>query len=370
MRLYDPAGVYTTAEVESTLKATLGSRSFVYKFELLDMNNVLLSEVDFVASCEVSNNFLADIKRKATFLIKDGIGVNYLSDRIKPYIGIKMNNGGYVWWPQGVFLLSTPSRTYTQGTDVMRVVQGYDQLLVLSDDKVADRYAIPAGTTYTAAIQAIISGTSIVANITPTTLTLPVTEEFEPGTSKLTILNRLLSFINYESATFDEDGILICQPYISPSNRAPEYIYATDTTSVISGDVTQTLDTFAVPNKWVRVVSEADRAPFTSTYTNTSLSSPTSTVNRGRTIVSFDTDDAVDQTTLDAKVARLAFEASQVYEVIEFNTACMPIHQNNDVYIVDIDDLALNASFSEHEWTISFKTGSLMRHKARRIVTV
>lgn len=164
--------------------------------------------------------------------------------------------------------------------------------------------------------------------------------------------------------------MLICQPYVSPADRAPEYTYAVNDSSLIAGDIAQTLDLFSVPNKWTRVVSEADRTAIVSSYTNSSLSSPTSTVNRGRTIVSFDTDDAVDQTTLDDKVARLAFEASQVYEIVEFTSLAMPVHQNNDVYVLTVPGLALDAAFSEHEWTLTFGAGALMKHKCRRIVTV
>ena len=106
--------------------------------------------------------------------------------------------------------------------------------------------------------------------------------EWEPGTSKLRILNDLLAAINYESASFDERGRLVCQPYLSPSARAASYVYAADEWSPVTGNVDQTLDLFDVPNKWVLVKSEADQAPLTSVYVNDLPSSPTSTVSRGR----------------------------------------------------------------------------------------
>src|SRR5690606_4925590 len=135
MRIFDPAGNYTPEEVQEALEAvTYGTREFEFRFERLDASNALIDEMDAVASCEVSNNQFADIKRTAKFTIKDGGAINYLSDRIKPYVRLRMNDGGYVEWSQGVFLLSTPSRAFQAGASVMREVEGYDQLLVLRDD--------------------------------------------------------------------------------------------------------------------------------------------------------------------------------------------------------------------------------------------
>jgi len=371
MKMYDPKGVYTPAEVRAALEGSSGVRAISFRFERLSVDNVVLEDMKYVADGSVSNNMFADIKRTAKFTIKDGGGLNYLSDRIKPYVRIEMANGGFVEWPQGVFLLSTPSRSYVSGAAVFREVDGYDQLLVLRDDKVADRYAVLGGATYTTAITNLLTGMGLGINMTPSTLTLPSTVEWEPGTSRLAILNALLSAINYESAFFNEDGLLICRPYQAPSSRTAEYSYATDKTSIISGDVTQTLDLFSIPNKWVLVVSNPDDAPLSASFTNTSLSSPTSTVSRGRTIVDFRTGEAAaDLATLQAKVERLAFNSSQVYEVVEFKSALMPAHQNADVYTVTIDGLDIGANYSETAWTMPLKAGELMAHTARRIVTI
>jgi len=276
---------------------------------------------------------------------------------------------GYVEWPLGVFLLATPKRTLGDDNVVRREVTAYDQLLVLTDDKVVDRYSIAAGTKYTDAINTLTFG--LARAVIPSSLALPAPMEWEPGTTKLRILNDLLGAINYEGAWFDERGVLICRPYQSPTDRAPEYDYATDARSVIGGELGQTVDLFSVPNRWVMVKSEADQAPLTATYTNTSSSSPTSTVSRGRVIVDFRTEeDAADQATLDAKVARLAFEASQVFENITFVTAAMPLHSNADVINLEVAELGIDGKYSEHTWELPLETGARMSHTVRRVVSV
>lgn len=276
-----------------------------------------------------------------------------------------------VEWSLGVFLLATPGRTLVSGSHTMRDVEAYDQLLVLRDSKVVDRFTHPVGTRYTDTIRSIVTTNALTANITPSATVAQTAMEWEPGTSYLAILNDLLGAINYEGAFFDEDGVLVARPYLLPTQRPSGYTYATDSTSVIEGDIVQTIDLFDVPNRWALTKSEADAPPISSTYTNSAANSPTSTVNRGRVIVDFRTDDqAADQLALDARVARIAFEASQVYETIEFDTAIMPIHQHADVVDVVVPLLGVGYRFTEQSWTLPLKEGGTMSHKLRRMVTV
>jgi hypothetical protein len=276
----------------------------------------------------------------------------------------------YAEWPQGVFLLSSPNRKRTPAGTITRDVDAYDQLQVLVDDKVSDRYTVTAGTVYTEAVRTLLSGIPL-KSIANSTLTLPVAKDWEPGTSKLAIINELLSAINYRSLSFDENGTALVQPYTSPQDRPAEYVYVDDSTSVIVPDVEQTLDVFSIPNKWVLVVSDPDRAAITGTYTNADPTSLTSTVSRGRTIVDFRTEqDAADQTTLDAQAKRLAFEASQVYEEVPFSTAIMPIHSGDDVYTITFSGLAISAKYSAHTWDMTLEAGTMMKHTARRVVQV
>lgn len=377
MQALDPAGLYTDDEVIDALTGRYGTRTMSYRYDRLSSTNTYLEPCDWVSGGSVANNALADIKRTAKFTILDRGGINYARDRLRPWARLTMPSDGvrrgYVEWPLGVFLLSSPARDLDDVGIVTREVDAYDQLVVLRQDKVTDRYAIAAGTAYTTAITTLITSVGgITALIVPSALTLPAAVEWEPGTTKLRILNDLLGAINYGSAWFDELGRLICRPYQSPADRAIEYTYDDTTASVRTGKAGQTLDLFEVPNKWVGIVSEADRPVLRSEYTNVNPASPTSTVSRGRTIVADPLTelDAADQTTLDAKIARLAFEASQVYEGVKFDTAVMPFHSNADVFALKIPGLAIDGKYSEHTWSFDLAVGSTMSHVVRRVVTV
>ena len=364
---------HTSAEVLEALVAPRGGRRFSFRYELLDLANVTVEDaLDGVISGEVAMNWLADIKRVAKFTIIETGVIDYLSDRIRPHVRLHLPPFGtddFVEWPQGVFLLSTPSRHIDDHGRITREVDAYDQLQVFADDLVTTRYTVASGTNVVTAVTTLLGG--LAASIAPSTATLAAAKEWEPGTSKLKIINELLGMINYESLSFDESGLARVQAYQAPSERPEEWTYATDSAGLMVPEADQELDLFAVANQWTLVVSEPDQTPIVSTYTNNDPASPTSTVRRGRTISDFRIEvEAVDQATLDAKVERLAFEASQVYEAIDFTTALMPIHSGNDVYRIAYDPLAINHRYAEQTWTMTLRAGVPMAHRARRVVTV
>jgi hypothetical protein len=351
-----------------------GSRRLSFRYELLYVDNERVGDLDTVTEATVSQDWLADIKRRLDLTMRDGgtLPVDWMSDRVRPWVRLHLPPYGdddWMEWPQGVFLLSAPSRSTDSAGTVWRRVSGFDQLQVFADDKVPDRYAVAAGAVYTDAVATLLAGADV--TVTASASTLPTTQEWDPGTSKLRIINDLLGAINYQSLSFDEWGRAIVRPYTAPSQRPEEYTYADGESSLMLAKVDQELDLFGVPNRWVLVVSNADRSALTSSYLNQDPASPTSTVRRGRTITDFRTEqDAADQVTLDAKAARLAFEASQVFEHLSFSTGLMPIHSGNDVYRIRFTPLGVNSTFAETSWSMPLKAGATMTHKARRVVSV
>lgn len=374
MQPFDPDGNYTDDQVVAVLTGRKGPRIMSYRYDRLDEFNNYVEPLAGIVGGSVANNALGDIKRTAKFSMLDIGSFNFLKDRVRPWAHLAMPKAyggpGFVEWPLGVFLTSTPTRTLNADGTVTRDVDAYDQLQVLTDDAVGDRYSITAGTKYTTAIRTLTFGL-VAVSVVDDPRTLPAAMEWEPGTKKLRILNDLLAAINYESAWFNEIGTLIARPYQAPNMQTPAYDYAANEASIIGGNPAQTLDLFKIANKWVLTVSEADRAVLSSTYVNDSSASPTSTVSRGRTIVDVRTsEDAADQATLDAKAARYAFEASQVYENIAFSSAAMPMHSNADVLTVNLPHLAIDGKYSEHTWELQLKAGELMTHTVRRVVSV
>ena len=227
------------------------------------------------------------------------------------------------------------------------------------------------GNTYTGVVDHLLTEANIPKKITANTATIPVPKEWEAGTSKRQIIADLLTAINYESLSFDEDGFAVVKPYISPQDRGSEFTYQDDELSVMYPEVMQEYDLFGVPNRWVMTLSDPDRDTITMDFTNNDPASPTSTVRRGRTITSFEQgQDADSEATMIAKISRKAFEASQVYEAIEFSTALMPIHSGNDVYTIMYDPMGLNGQYAEVSWDMDLVAGAKMTHRARRVISL
>ncbi|GAA0313840.1 hypothetical protein GCM10008967_00410 [Bacillus carboniphilus] len=277
----------------------------------------------------------------------------------------------WINFPLGIFLLNSPTRS-DQNNNVYRDVEAYGLTQILRDDKFLERYTVTAGTNYRDAVIEILASAGITKhNIEETDKVLPTDKDWAPGVEKLKAVNELLSAINFNTIIDDPNGYFTSSTYRSPSVRSAEYTYQDDDLSVTFPGMTEELDTFGVFNSWIVVLSDPEREPLVSKYTNDNPDSPTSTISRGRIIVDArEVDNIADQQALDAYVQRIAFEASQVYGKVEFDTAIMPMHDYNDIVQLNYSKLGISGKYAETGWTIPLRAGGKMRHSLRRVVTI
>lgn len=360
---------YSEAQVIEALHAS--GRRIRFSYDLLSSEGENQGKLDGVQSGRIDNNSLAtNVKRTAKFTLTDFQAVNYLSDRIRPNFHLIMTDGKEISWPLGVFLLSTPVKNIQKGI-ATREIEAYDQLLILLDDRVEDRYVVDASTNYISAVTTLLESAGVTDHaLISDDRALSTSRDWAPGTPKLRIINHLLTSINYGPLFFNAAGVAISQPYQSPSDRGSGYTYEVGSKSILVPEVSIEFDLFSIPNKWVAYTSEVDKSPINATYTNTEPSSITSTVSRGRTIVDFREVDMADQTSLNNYVERIAFEASQVYEIANIKTALMPHHENAEVLRLTYPGAWLSGKYSEHTWSMELKAGASMEHKVRRVVTI
>lgn len=353
------------------------SRSWRFSYRACDSTGVELRDLT-VESCKVDNNDLADkSKRTCNVRIAKSTPFNQLNELFRPYVTLLLPAGGLATWCLGTFLLSSAKGSVlTQAGESSSDFTGFDRLLVLDEDKLVDRLTVPINAQVTAWVASVIAGAGLpVTGIVTSVKTLPAPLEWEPGTPKLTVVNALLSAIGYRSLYADELGVPIATPYVDPASDAIAWAYSPSSSSVIVPGVDVTLDLFNVPNRFVAFVSEPDRPTLVSSYVNANPASPTSTVNRGRTITEVvqlqqATGDAppVDQATLDAKVLQLAQAGSQVYSDVDFATGLMPFHGQGEVFTLDVG--AGPIRYRESKWSLECKVGGQMSHTFRRVVTI
>lgn len=365
---------YTRQQIIDQLHGRAGSRGQVkFRYDLLNRYDIKIGTLKAQPG-RVALNSLAEIKRTAVFQVteQEGQDIDWLNDRIRPVFCLGMPDKGFAEWPLGVFLISSPTRK-DENKKIKRTIEAYDASQILKEDKFTDRYRIAAGTKYTAAVSDILNSSGIwKVSIIEHAGTLAADKEFEIGTTKLQAINQLLAEINYTSLWVDENGYFTAQPYVLPSAREVEYEYRNNDYSIIHPGSSEELDLFAVPNQWVRYVSNPDKTvSLRSIYTNDLSTSRTSTTSRGRTIVDIDrVDDILDQTTLDAYTLRQAYEASQVYGKFAFSTALMPHHSFYNCLYVDHTDFAVSSKYTESSWSMDLQASGIMTHNCRRVIRI
>lgn len=345
-------------------------RRFSFRYELLDKDLNKIGDLHTIKDGEIRQDALSNIKRTATFSMIDTGEIDFLSDRIKPYVRLLVQNQ-WVEFPQGVFLLSSPKKKDVI-SKVERSIDAFDGLLILQEDKFADRYRIAAGASYYQAVIDILDSAGITSyNIDNTDKVIPVEKDFEAGKEKLFVINELLREINYTPIHVDVDGAFTSYAYRSPSVRSVDYTYKDNHESIIFPGVEEELDLTYIPNTWVVVRSNAEQEPLSSTYVNDNPSSITSTVNRGRIILDRrELEDIADQQALDAYTQRIAFEASQVYGKVDFETGIMPMHDYADIIELDYSRLGIKEKYSETSWSMPLRIDGRMKHSIRKVVTI
>lgn len=389
---------YTHEQIVKQLHAP--TLKFDFRYELLDNKNRRKFDLPNVQSATIDHAAFANIKRSAAFsIVEDGnLNIDYLNDRIKPYMRIHIPKGrvfeteysffshiqvnenqiiedgrleGWVEFPLGVFLLSSPTRK-DDGYDIIREVNAYDGLVILINDKINERLTVLEGASYYTEIVSVLQSAGITTyNIALTDKVLSRSIEYEPGTEKLKIINDLLSQLNYTPLHVDVEGYYTSYGYRSPNERSSDYDYITDNESVIFQEAEEELDLFNVPNVFTVVRTNEEELPLKSTFTNDNPLSPTSTVMRGFFNVDYrEIDDIADQEALDTYVQRIAFEASQVYGRIRFTTALMPFHGYSNVIGFEYEPLNIKGKFLEMNWSMDLSVDGKMTHEVRQIINV
>jgi len=381
-----PSG-YSVADVTKALTAS--QRKWSFRYELMDEWYQPKGEIK-VIKCSVDYNALATgPNRTAKFQIpsEEAGRINFYMDQIRAWARLKMPDGGYAEFPVGTFDVTTtgnryiPKRRWSGGVSVsasekdVLQIEGYDGIIRLQQASLATRQEVNGGYVYTDAIRESIGYVNLIFTaIEHDPRTLPVDVEWAPGTSFLKQMTDLTDAINYEPLHIDSMGTATSRPYKAPEDASVLYSYAVDRKSVIIPGIDVELDLFNIPNVFIASVSEPDRLPLRSVFRNDDPNSVLSTVSRGRDITLVldpgqgETNSAPDQASLDALVARAAQEASQQYEVVEFTTGLMPMHEHADVCMIDYGEGPLR--YRETSWSMDLVAGGQMKHSMRRVVVL
>lgn len=334
-----PRDGLTAAQVTGILTAP--ALSVDYGCELLDASLKVVSDISAdVAGGTVHRDNYAAVHGTVDLTISRSLA--WGRDRVRPYMVLSAG-GVKARFNLGVYLLSTPACAL-QENPITYAVTGYDQIHLLQDN-VGDSYSVAAGANVLAAVQAVMTGAGITApvlldssasaSVLQTPLTFPLTTSSSP--TWLQVINALLAAISYQGIWCDWDGAFRSGPYVVPSLRSPEYVFAVGDlrVGVVAAARTVTNDLWGVPNWWRFVRNGLTTPPVESAgqYTVQNVSTgPSSQTSIGRTVhAPVVYLDAVDQASLQAQGDALVATAMRASEVITAKLSPFPIAWHWDI---------------------------------------
>lgn len=363
---------YTSKQINDALRMKNSSRKISFQYDLLNRNDIKIGTLDGIQG-KVSYGEFRAIKRSATFQLDEYLqrNINYLSDQIQPWFVLHMPDGGTVKWSLGIFLLESPNRNIS-GKIKKREIGAYDKTIIIDEFRFIERHFIPKGTNYIGAINKILTMAGITKiKLQDSNLALGQDKEFAAGIKGKEAITELLNEMNYTSINVDENGYMVANLYVEPFKRTVTQIYSTDEYSIIAPELKEDNGLAGRPNVFVAIAKNIESEELVASFTNSDPLSPTSTVNRGRMIVSepYELESTANQETLDNYIKRIAIENSSGYSHLTFSTALIPTHSNSEILLLNFSHVFDAATkFQETSWEMDLKFDGIMSHETRRII--
>ncbi len=296
--------------------------------------------------------------------IRDDV-LDWLTDRIRPVL---LLNGQR--HELGVYLPATVIPAKSESRESVSI-EAYDLCWQVRDTKAENSVYFAAGTNYLDAVKQLltIAGITLVQAVPNTAVLTEAREGWDIGESYLTIINELLSEINYNPLWFSPQGIAILEPASIPSAEKIDHtLDSSNVASLLRPQLQQETDIYSAPNVFICVVSNPDKdGPMVAVAENTNPQSPLSIMRRGRRIAqTYRLNNIASQEELEAYAARLRNESMFTGEIISVETALLPGYGVGDVTALHFGEI--NSICIERAWEMELQTGGTMRHTLERVV--
>lgn len=230
------------------------ARRSSWRYMLLNRADEPLFELDGVMGGDYEIVAQSPLGVSGSITLKNtGQPINFMRDRVQI---IYDPGNGVEAWPVATMRLTSPKDEHAP-RGVTWNISLLSKLSVLSGDTV-ERYSLPAGTPIISTVESLIrSANETRIAVTPSSATLSSPLTFDPGTSKLSIINELLQAAGYFSLWVDGGGQFRVQPYVDPGRRPVAHTFAANETSIHLPTWSREQDLTGVPNR-VKVMTEGD----------------------------------------------------------------------------------------------------------------
>lgn len=340
-------------------------RDYSYRIELT-RNGARVKELRAKESPRIRFDSDREIKSGLSGTFKYDPEVNPLTDEIKVF---QIIDG--IEYSSGVFSVSTLTDVYEEYEHDVKI-EAYDRCFRLQSTRMETIYHISAGTNYIEAVKSLLAGAGIALYVAaPTSSTISTDrEDWDIGTSYLTIINQLLSEINYAPIWFNGDGYAEIQPQRAVSAGLINHRLAGDDVTLLGQSCDKVLDIYNAPNVAIAVCNNPDvGTPLVATAVNDNPLSSLSTVKRGRRIAQvYRVDNIADLDALQEYANKVINDSMFASETATVQTANLPDFGYMD--IVEVQHPSLQGLYVDASWDLTLKAGARMRHTLRRSVLI
>ena len=194
-------------------------------------------------------------------------------------------------------------------------------------------------------------------------------EDWNIGTSNLSIVNELLGEINYKQLWFDAEGAARLEPAAQATAENIQHIFDdTNVKSLMLPGIRKSTDIYAAPNVFLCVCSNADKSgPMSAIAENTNPQSALSLARRKRRITQVvNVNNIASQAELESYAKRLVTSSMMRGETVSVETCLLPGFGVNDVVGIRYGDYM--AICVEKAWTMSLGIGGTMQHTLERVI--
>lgn len=266
----------------------------------------------------------------------------------------------------GVYVLAAPGTEYS-ATGQARSVSLIDKITVVKDDCITETLQVAKGANVVAAAEAQVGATGETRILaTPSGTVLSNTMTWAPGTSRLRIVNDLLSVAGYWSLYTDRWGQFVIEPYIAPADRPTSFVFEEGSASLHTPDWTYDLPLWDATNHVTLVSQEDDdENVWVATAIDDNPDSPTSTVNMRRVLnpIVEENVESSSQADLQDQADRKLRDNSNVVGVLEVNHAFVPLWYRDGVEFIS---QGMRTKATVTEMSMSLVPGSLVSAKWRQ----
>ena len=361
-----PAQIFMLDRDEQWTRAAdplTGTRSESWSVELLNNDDIPVTKLIGVTGGQFDFNVNAEI-RGGGALEYHGPRIDWNQHRVQPWY--RSEAGGRVAeWPLGVFIVATPSTQYEDtGEDV--TLELYDKTQILVDDQMVTSYQVQAGSNLIDEVRSILAGAGQTRTaIEDSDKLLATSMVWPPGTSRLRIINDLLSAANYFSLWVDGAGVFRAGEYRPPARRGRDWAFIDDRTSIYSPSFAHDHDLFGVPNRLIVMGQSNGESEAPIAVAEDHSDGPFSIPTRGRVISRTEEgQEASDQDTLQAIADRLLVQSQQVGSTYQIKHAPIPLELNAVVgFRRDAKDI--DVSLTVETISYSMDVGALCSTKLR-----